>query len=436
MSGSVPNRSVMFIALVSTVAVACVAATITMSVQMQRMKSETNAQRASKRTITFRPKWPSFELTQTIHADGRSAHDKAQPGDQFGVLSLKPDGKVLAVGAELEEGAESNNPRTGAVYISVCSPDVCEQAFVVRGETSGEGFGRDVAVAGNRVFVLSWKAVHVFRSVADCSLGRWHREGEIPFECDSGLDSGMSAAQSTALLVLHTEQGFVELYAPNEKEEWVPMVRKKVSRSQAVRSVKLDSAGRWMAVGTDKVVKLFEILDGAKKMKERYNVKVHDPVESFSFSADSTTLAIGVPSAYDIRGKVVILQRNHQTDEWTVHSDYRIDGLKGDAFGYPAISPNGLTLAVGAPTDTTSGKKETVRGAVYVFRRLSQKEDFQIVQKLAYPGETNSAWSLFGKHMSFSENGSTLFVSAIGCGDFGAQSGAVFQYSLRSRESE
>ena len=57
-------------------------------------------------------------------------------------------------------------------------------------------------------------------------------------------------------------------------------------------------------------------------------------------------------------------------------------------------------------------------------------EDFQLSQKIVYPGKTDSRWNLFGTHMEFSDAGDVFFASAVGCGDVHAQGGAVFKYNL------
>jgi hypothetical protein len=155
--------------------------------------------------------------------------------------------------------------------------------------------------------------------------------------------------------------------------------------------------------------------------------------ESVTLSADGNTLAVGAVyedsaetgtagtgadnSAPD-SGAVYVFTRSNGT--WTQQAYLKASNTgSGDSFGRSAaLSPDGNTLAVGAPDEDSAGtgtagtgadNSATTSGAVYVFTRSNGTWTQQAYLKASNTG----AGDAFGASVTLSADGNTLAVGAV-----------------------
>jgi hypothetical protein len=406
-----------YVTLFCTVSV-CVFLTIMLNVFFTRP-----SQIVQSRTLTFQEIWQQFELVETIISTGKTLEDNLQPGDQFGTLSINSDATILAVGAAYENGIADITPSVGAVYISICNPSSCKQVFMVRGENVADHFGETVVVSNSRVLIVSWEALYIYISVETCS-DTWKLEHKVLIDQTEDIVKYNVVACGDDAFVLYSEKGHIQVFRFSDNK-WKLTNRHNIKHG--IISLDCDKNGHWLALLTDS--NKLEIYTIHKKFKSNHNFELKVTPDNVHFSQNGQSMVIGCPHANDMSGVVIMFEIVDRT--WYRKSDYKLDNsLPGDCFGYSVLSPNGHILAVGAPTQVNNLPTNTVYGSIYFFMRKHLNEDFQLSQKIVYPGIRDSRWNMFGVHMEFSDDGDVFFASATGCGDIHSQGGAVFKYHL------
>ena len=147
-----------------------------------------------------------------------------------------------------------------------------------------------------------------------------------------------------------------------------------------------------------------------------------------SVSVDGNTLVVGAIRDDD-RGSVYVYRRSSADEPFDIVNVQKIfasDRASGDEFGY-SVSVDGNTLVVGALFDDDRG---TNSGSVYVYRRSSATEPFGNQQKIR--ADDGAASDYFGE--SVSVDGNTLVVGVRLDDDRGTSSGSVYVYTRSSAD--
>lgn len=414
-----------------------------------------HGERAQFRLNTSRLDWPEYTFVEAIGSSGDAEFDTIQPGDQFGALGLDKTGHILAVGAPGHNGVDI--PKIGALYVSTCGKEKCEQVFMVTGEEASEQFGAYVLVRGSRVFVLSTQKLYIYTSIAECSA-QWKLQyskqlsqsgsasGEFFLDANDGGDTLMVAGQgSDEHCQLH-----VMTYTP-ATESWHTVFEKRKIKSEVTALACCPNGQEFVVCYHQKNIShadIFALHDGAFTHMQQVTL----PALGAAITFHLNHFIIGCPHLKDLRGGFVIF-RQYSTSKENIdekntlksitgeHTTYKKsityqlhEALPGHEFGYVKLSPNGLVLAVAAPgegCETTDDQDQivTVYGAIYIFRRTTTEEDFVLCQKLVYPGHAQNRWAMFGSQIEFSHNGKVMFASAQGAMDGHlAAVGKVFKF--------
>lgn len=147
-----------------------------------------------------------------------------------------------------------------------------------------------------------------------------------------------------------------------------------------------------------------------------------------ALSADGNTLAIGAPSEQSGAGAVYVFTRT--LTEWMQQAYIKASNTeKNDGFGTVQLSHDGSTLVVGAPLERSgvggvngAGQEDNSTegaGAVYVFRQLDDGWEQEAYIKAPTPYANDS----FGSSVALSGDGDTL---AIGAATSFSNTGAVY----------
>ncbi len=131
--------------------------------------------------------------------------------------SIAAEGEVVVVGAPGETDASGPGTYTGKVLVFTKSVDGwSQQTIVAPGGTAGTGFGRSVALSGNRLFVgapydpgqtgIAAGAVHIYER----NGSTWTPLGRVGVT-DADARFGWSVATLNGLLVVGCPQGFSSL---------------------------------------------------------------------------------------------------------------------------------------------------------------------------------------------------------------------------------
>lgn len=304
--------------------------------------------------------------------------DDGRRGDRFGrSVALSEDGTTALVGAPNNDTAQDNF--AGAVYVFTRSrfDDPRDSEWQQRAKlvpedgAPGEAFGASVALAADAstAFVGTSEAAHtgyVFSGRGDF----WRQDGTLTAPDDQpsrfGRSVALTADGSTALLS---------------------------ARGEALGYVFTQSGHRWRPTATLTA----DVEDGT------------DADRPVSLAADGSTAVIGTPQASAngavSRGAVYIFEHSH--DGWTRHGPLTLpDADSLDRLGESvAVGANGLVVLTGA-----SGEAEphgTKAGAVYAFlrRRDGWSQQRQLV---ASDGGSLDRFSL----VALSGDGSTVLVGA------------------------
>lgn len=288
---------------------------------------------------------PACVPAETFDQLAQQAYIKAFNTDQEdafgGAVALSADGSTLAVGARREDGAGTgiDPPQSGgavhagAVYVFVRDGTTWSQQFYIKASNTGadDEFGTSLALSGDGL----WLAVGA--------------PGEDSLNGDGGDSPDPNAG---AVYVFTRTTG-----------TWTPQAYLKASSPAP-----LDAFG-----------------------------------SSVSLSGDGSILAVGAPQAMTFAGAVHVFTRTGAA--WSAPQPVRATGANASGqFGSQvALSTDGATLAVGAPDTMMRGP-----GAAYVFARTSAMWTLQARVMASNAGGGDS----FGSALALSPDGSTLAVGA------------------------
>ncbi|MFM1991021.1 MAG: hypothetical protein RJA99_3978 [Pseudomonadota bacterium] len=298
-------------------------------------------------------------------------------GDGFGrYVALSADGNTLVVGANSEDsgetgtagsGANNSAPDSGAVYVFTRTNGIwAQQAYLKASNTeSGDTFGYRLALSadGNTI-----------------AVGAINEDSAETGTAGTGADN--SATTSGAVYVFTRSNG-----------TWTQQAYLKASNTGAGdafgESVTLSADGNTLAVGA-----------------------------VYEDSAETGTAGTGADNSAPDSGAVYVFTRSNGT--WTQQAYLKASNTgSGDSFGRSAaLSPDGNTLAVGAPDEDSAGtgtagtgadNSATTSGAVYVFTRSNGTWTQQAYLKASNTG----AGDAFGASVTLSADGNTLAVGAV-----------------------
>lgn len=141
---------------------------------------------------------------------------------------------------------------------------------------------------------------------------------------------------------------------------------------------------------------------------------------ALALSADGLTLAVGAPFNSSNRGQVFVYTWNGSA--WAAKGATLTGPTTNTQFGFAlSLSDNGNVLAVGAPTETTS------TGTVYVYRWDAAASPPAWSTPATITGE--DTFETFGRALELDADGDALVAGARGNGDGGANSGETRVFS-------
>jgi FG-GAP repeat len=336
-------------------------------------------------------------------------------GDTFGLaVAISADCQTLAVGAPNEDGdadgiaapdTQDGLGASGAVYLfERDAAGLWSQAEYVKAFPAEEGaqFGGQVALSGDGgVLAVASRA-------DDGDVSGVFLPNQVP-DSEGALNAG-------AVWVYRRVAG------------WQPEVYLKGSQNstsdQTGRSLALDGAGEWLAVGASSDASAGTSAGGVYLFHRgnawREEAFVHppttDPFDQFglsvALSADASTLVIG--------GLNEVYVYAHDGESWAPDRALTASngGLDDDFGAAVAVSGDGSWVAVGAPAE--DGAQEGVggdgaddsldsAGAVYLYSRdLNDDLVQRVIVKAPAPGDNDS----FGIQLALSADGRTLTVGA------------------------
>lgn len=339
-------------------------------------------------------------------------------GDYFGSsVALSHDGSVLAVGAPLEDsaatgidGEQSDDaaPNAGAVYVFARSEQAWSQQSYLKpsNAAAGDSFGASVAVSGDGSTI---------------AVGAHFQDGD-------GIQ----------------DAGAVFVFVGNE-QTWAQQAHVKAQNpgvgDRFGWSVALSHDGNTLAVGApfedgagesaQNAGVVYTYARAGQSWVQRGHVRADNSGLGDKFgwivalSSDAETLAVGAPGedggsdggAVQNAGAVYVFVYTDQA--WTQQAYVKAHNPgAGDEFGASvALSPDGNTLAVGAPFEASAASgiegdqdddSAPDAGAAYVFWR-----DGQMWVRQAYVKASNSErGDEFGASVAISHDGDTLAIGA------------------------
>ncbi len=364
---------------------------------------------------------------QTISAQEKKA------GSKFGAaLSLSADGRVLVVGAPQYGDAEA---KTGAVYMFRRNTDQWQEEEVTHGEENGDQFGGAISLSadgsvlavgasGAKNGTANHGAIYLFRHTEP----EWRQEAKLTEDRYAGnLGRSVSlSADGTVLAagapsMVYENKGRVLVFRYNVAAWSTPGTH--IARPGGDKnyvdfgwSVSLTADGGTLAIGCRRDVYdggapgrvyLFDYKEG-KWPYSNVELKPNPPVgsthfsSSLSFSGDGLSLAVGAPTQNTVATSAAYLFKKEK-DKW-------VERIKVDYAGQPAnawlgtsvsLSANGDVFAMGAVAtnaNTTNGfvrvsEAKTERPELYLgFRNVSPKEDLSLHWQLQSPRPLDISW--------------------------------------------
>ncbi|WP_291019808.1 FG-GAP repeat protein [Hydrogenophaga sp.] len=316
-----------------------------------------------------------------------------EAGDGFGsfAVALSGNGDVLAVGAKGEDseanGVNSIDPadnslhESGAVYVFRRQGTSWAQEAYVKASNSGadDGFGHSLALSANGT------------TLAVGAIG----------EDSNAMGIGGSQADNSA-----TDSGAVYVFS-HDGSAWAQQAYVKASNTGAGdvfgRSVALAADGSTLVVGADREDSNVTGTAGGNQVdnsatdsgaayvftrssgtwSQQAYLKASNTAAGDAFggvvalSADGNTLAASAYAEQILTGAVYVFTRSGS--DWTQQASLKASNPLSNRFGAGmALSPDGLTLAVGAPFERSGAigingnqadSSAPDSGAVYVFVR-------------------------------------------------------------------
>lgn len=427
------------------------------------------------------PSAPVSTLSVMLRSIGYVKASNAAQGDNFGLaVALSGDGKTLAVGTYVEDGAatfvegdqtSNSAPDSGAVYVYTRSGTAWIQTYVKASNThAGDHFGETLALSDDG------KTLAVGAPLEDSGAGA---DGKQLSDCEAA--SPVNCAASSGAVYIYTSNGTT----------WTHRAYIKAANAEANdhfgEGLALSGDGNTLAVGADLEDSALPGINGNPTNNAASNsgavyiyarndstwaqqayVKASNAETDDYFGAalalsdDGNTLAVGAfgedSAATGVRGNpvddceaanrancaansgaVYIYTRSGTT--WTEQSYVKATNTDADDwFGLPvALSGDGNILAVGATGesgairgidgDQTSNAAAS-SGAAYIYARVGG-----VWTRSAYVKATNTeADDLFGFAIALSGDGNTLVVGAhvedgTATGINGDQEGNAFSFA-------
>ncbi|HUA10711.1 MAG TPA: hypothetical protein VMA83_01745 [Solirubrobacteraceae bacterium] len=208
-------------------------------------------------------------------------------------------------------------------------------------------------------------------------------------------------------------------------------------------SVAISDNGKVAAVGSPEAdedrgeVRLYEVSNVGISPKWKQVERIAAPENSkrltrfgrsVALSEDGSTLAVGAPSDYIARGSAWVFKRPSGGSQWAQVGP-RLSGGTGDVgegrLGRSiAISGNGQTVVVGAPGVAEPGKWH---GAAFVYRldETGEKPEYKLGPGSILSDTSEEGEERFGVSVAISQDGSTILV---GARQDDAKSGAAFVF--------
>jgi len=312
-----------------------------------------------------------FPLAEAVKAIGYVKASNTGAGDAFGAsIAISGDGKTLAVAANLEDSGTSGTTSTaneaasdaGAVYVYTNASGSWAQQAYIKASNPGAGdfFGASIALSadGNTLAV------------------------------GANSEDSNTVGTNASFNDLAASAGAVYVFT-RSANVWTQQAYLKASTSGAGdefgRNLSLAADGKTLAIGA---------------MYEDSNVATATPDE---FAADSGAVYVFVLESTGWRQTSYVKASNIGT---------------GDLFGSSvAVSPDGNTLAVGAPMEdgdsasvqATPNELSLNSGATYIFTRNTNVWTQQAYLKAANAGSGDA----FGGSVALSSDGNTLAVGAV-----------------------
>lgn len=303
-------------------------------------------------------------------------------GQEFGVsVALSADASILVVGADGEssaaEGINGNQadrsvPFAGAAYVFIRTSGGWSQQAYLKASNTGEldEFGSAVAISADG------------STVAVCAVG------------ESSAAAGVGASQSDNSAVL---AGATYVFRAS-RGIWAQEAYIKASNPDRTdhfgTAVSMSIDGSWLAVSASQESSSASGVDG-----DQGNNGAPNAGAVYVFSRSATVWA---QDAY-------IKASNPDPD----------DGFGGPTVDAIALNGDGTTLIVGAPGESSSGRGlagqqidngAMAAGAVYLFTR----DERGWGQRLYLKAPNTDAGDFFGGAVAFSQDGSTMAVTAYG----------------------
>jgi len=323
--------------------------------------------------------------------------NNAEAGDVFGsTVALSGDGATLVVGAPGEDSGSSplypnGAPQAGAAYVFVRTGTnwVLQSRLKAPNAEADDGFGASLAIT------------------TDGSLLAVGAPGEDSSAKGVDGDQTDNTASGSGAVYVFTRSSGV----------WSKGVYLKASNTTAGSafgsSVALTSDGSRLAVGASKAA----VINGAAYVFSRSAAVWQEEAllvpttgfihagSSVALSTDGLVLAVGAPATGHFRGEVFVYSRSgtQWTNEQTLVA-HNLGELEYAYFGTSvAMSGDGATVAVGAPSELS-------QGAVYVFTGSGATWS-----EAAYLKSTNiGVDDGFGTSIGLSSDGLKLLVGAPG----------------------
>ncbi len=308
------------------------------------------------------------------------ASNTGSGGDWFGVsTALSGDGSTLAVGAYREDsnargingnGANEANTDSGAVYIFVRSGNTWVQEAYVKASNSdaNDGFGTAVSLS-NDGHTLAVGAPFEDSAAAGVNALNGEQDNTLP-------DAG-AVYLFTRTAGAWRQKAYVKADNPDQNDQFGA-------------SVALSGDGKTLAVGA-----------------------IGEDSDARGTYAGSGNI-VGQNNALDQAGAVYVFSLDAAGD-WLQQAYVKASntGLVNQFGKSVALSPDGSTLLVGAPNESSNGSSEADKsmsgaGAAYEFTRAAGIWSQQAYLKANNPGSTN----FFGSTVAISADVQTLAVSA------------------------
>ena len=355
-----------------------------------------------RRFINFRLAWPQFVFQEHI-----TSAIGAAMGDKFGCLTVSPEARFLAISAQ-------NGGENGYVNVISLGTQKVETIPAPPTCTKHDNFGTQLQFLNDHVLVVLSKTGWFQYTLEQ--IGWVETDQQIfprgEYHMQVRPDGKIIAAGQTD----QKKHSFVYEHNGNHKHK----------SNHHVVSLCLCGETGDIVIGYDN--NTLRVLDSDFNVQQ--TLTTPGTPTSLTASASGCSFVCGCPNFEDYRGCIVSYTKKNQ-QQFSPIGHYRTDRLTqpGDRFGLVQLSADGLLMTVSAP-----GQKQHDTGgygAVFIFRRQTEQEDFSLVQKII-PSSECGQWGQYGTHVAFDADNTTMWLSATGSHLQTTQGGAVYKYFVRS----